>query len=103
MNPNIVIRIDVRESELIAKCQSLATQFPNVNFLNEQLPLGDIIINDGQEELIIIVLQQRIGEMTMQYESAIASLRADLTQLQDVLNIVNKDSIKKIEGESTSA
>lgn len=56
-----------------------------------------------KEELIIIVLQQRIGEMTMQYESAIASLRADLTQLQDVLNIVNKDSIKKIEGESTSA
>jgi ERCC4-type nuclease len=54
MNPNIVIRIDVRETELIAKCQSLATQFPNVNFLNEQLPLGDIIINDGQEELIII-------------------------------------------------
>ncbi len=56
-----------------------------------------------KEELIIIVLQQRIGEMAMQYESAIASIRADLTQLQDVLNIVNKDSIKKIEGESTSA
>ena len=56
-----------------------------------------------KEELIIIVLQQRIGEMAMQYESAIASIRADLTQLQDVLNIVNKDSIKKIERESTSA
>jgi len=54
MNPNIVIRIDVRETELIAKCETLASIFPNVNFLNEQLPLGDIIINDGHKELIII-------------------------------------------------
>jgi ERCC4-type nuclease len=54
MNPNIVIRIDVRETELIAKCESMAAIFPNVNFLNEQLPLGDIIINDGFKELIII-------------------------------------------------
>jgi len=41
--------------------------------------------------------------MAMQYESAIASIRADLTQLQDVLNIVNGDNIKKIEGDTTSA
>ena len=56
-----------------------------------------------KDELIIIALQQRIGEMAMQYESAIASIRADLTQLQDVLNIVNGDNIKKIEGDATSA
>ena len=45
-----------------------------------------------KEELIIIALQQRIGEMAMQYEGAIASLRADLTQLQEGLNIVNGDA-----------
>jgi hypothetical protein len=56
-----------------------------------------------KDELIIIALQQRIGEMTMQYESAIASIRADLTQLQDVLNIVNGDSVKKTEGDATGA
>ena len=56
-----------------------------------------------KDELIIIALQQRIGEMAMQYESAIASIRADLTQLQDVLNRVNGDNIKKIEGDTTSA
>jgi hypothetical protein len=56
-----------------------------------------------KDELIIIALQQRIGEMAMQYESAIASIRADLTQLQDVLNIVNGDNIKKTEGETPSA
>ena len=56
-----------------------------------------------KEELIIIVLQQRIGEMAMQYEGAIASLRADLTQLQNVLDIVNKDNIKKIEGDTEGA
>jgi hypothetical protein len=56
-----------------------------------------------KDELIIIALQQRIGEMAMQYESAIASIRADLTQLQDVLDIVNGSNIKKIEGETPSA
>jgi hypothetical protein len=56
-----------------------------------------------KDELIIIALQQRIGEMAMQYEGAIASLRADLTQLQDVLSIVNGDNVKKTEGETTSA
>jgi hypothetical protein len=56
-----------------------------------------------KDELIIIALQQRIGEMAMQYEGAIASLRADLTQLQNVLDIVNGDNIKKIEGETPSA
>ena len=54
-----------------------------------------------KDELIIIALQQRIGEMAMQYESAIASIRADLTQLQDVLSIVNGNNANK--GESTSA
>ena len=54
-----------------------------------------------KDELIIIALQQRIGEMAMQYEGAIASLRADLTQLQDVLSIVNGDKINK--GETPSA
>jgi hypothetical protein len=56
-----------------------------------------------KDELIIIALQQRIGEMAMQYESAIASIRADLTQLQNVLDIVNGDNIKNIEGETPSA
>ena len=56
-----------------------------------------------KDELIIIALQQRIGEMAMQYEGAIASLRADLTQLQNVLDIVNGNNIKNIEGETPSA
>lgn len=44
-----------------------------------------------KNELIIIALQQRIGEMAMQYEATIASLRADLTQLMAVNDIVNQD------------
>jgi hypothetical protein len=56
-----------------------------------------------KDELVIIALQQRIGEIVMQYESAIASLRADITQLQNVLDIVNGDKTKKIEGETPSA
>lgn len=55
-----------------------------------------------KDELIIIALKQRIGEMAVQYEGTIASLRADLTQLQNVLDIVNGD-VKNIEGETPSA
>jgi hypothetical protein len=44
-----------------------------------------------KNELVIIALQQRIGELAMQYEATIASLRADLTQLMQVNDIVNQD------------
>ena len=43
-----------------------------------------------KNELMIIALQQRIGEITANYEGQIASLRADLTQLMDVQKIVEK-------------
>lgn len=36
---------------------------------------------------MIIALQQRIGEMVMQYEGIIASLRADVTILSRVADI----------------
>ena len=41
-------------------------------------------------ELIIAALQQRIGELVTGYETQIAILRADLTQLMD-----NKDAKEK--------
>ena len=43
-----------------------------------------------KHELMIIALQQRIGEITSQYEGTIASLRADLTQMLAVNDIVNQ-------------
>jgi hypothetical protein len=55
-----------------------------------------------KDELVIIALQQRIGELAMQYEAAIASLRADITQLQDVLTVVNGENIKKTDEELKS-
>lgn len=45
-----------------------------------------------KHELMIIALQQRIGEMAAQYEGTIASLRADLTQMLEVSDIVNPDT-----------
>ena len=42
-----------------------------------------------KNELIIIALQQRIGELVMMYEGQIASLRADLTLLSRVNDIAN--------------
>jgi hypothetical protein len=37
-------------------------------------------------ELIIKALQQRIGEIVSQYETHIAVLRAEMTELSDQLN-----------------
>lgn len=48
-----------------------------------------------KNELMIIALQQRIGELVMQYEGQVASLRADLTQLMEVNDIVNSDAKTK--------
>jgi hypothetical protein len=39
--------------------------------------------NNKTNELILIALQQRIGEIVAQYETQIAILRAQLTQLMD--------------------
>jgi hypothetical protein len=59
---------------------------------DDELPDDNTDKPKTKDELIIIALQQRIGEMAMQYEGAIASLRADLTQLQNVLDVVNGDT-----------
>jgi hypothetical protein len=48
-----------------------------------------------KNELMIIALQQRIGEMTANYEGQIASLRADLTQLMEINDIVSSDAKTK--------
>jgi len=51
------LKIDVREAELIKKCQTnieMLANFKDLKLVQEQLPLGDIIINDGQKDLVII-------------------------------------------------
>jgi hypothetical protein len=48
-----------------------------------------------KNELMIIALQQRIGEMAANYEGQIASLRADLTQLMKINDIVSSDAKMK--------
>ena len=45
-----------------------------------------------KNELMIIALQQRIGELVAHYEGQIASLRADLTQLMQINDIVSSDA-----------
>jgi len=52
----------------------------------------DMVEPKTKQELMIIALQQRIGEMAANYEGQIASLRADLTQLMEINDIVNSNS-----------
>jgi hypothetical protein len=43
-------------------------------------------------ELVITALQQRIGELVSNYETQIALLRAELTQLMDKQEAINEYS-----------
>lgn len=52
-----MIKIDIREQELLRHCQKtleIVPNFKNLNLQTENLPLGDIIINDGTADRIII-------------------------------------------------
>ncbi len=51
------IKIDVRESELLKRCEAnleMLANFKDLKIVPLQLPLGDIIINDGEKDLVII-------------------------------------------------
>ena len=53
----MIIKIDTREQELFSKCESTIAavpKFAGIKLISEPLPLGDIIINDGTNDCIII-------------------------------------------------
>ena len=53
----MLIKIDHREIELLKKIQFLqenTESFKSIQISVENLPLGDVIINNGEEDLIII-------------------------------------------------
>ena len=53
----MIIKIDTREQELLTKCQNTIEsnpKFKDIKLVSQTLPLGDIIINDGINDCIII-------------------------------------------------
>ena len=53
----MLIKIDTREHELFKRCTSTIAavlKFKDIQLVSETLPLGDIIINDGVKDCIII-------------------------------------------------
>ena len=53
----MIIKIDTREQELFIKCQNIIESLPkfkDIKLISQTLPLGDIIINDGTNDCIII-------------------------------------------------
>jgi crossover junction endonuclease MUS81 len=53
----MIIKIDTREQELFKKCESTidaVPKFKGIKLISETLPLGDIIINDGINDCIIV-------------------------------------------------
>jgi flagellar capping protein FliD len=51
--------------------------------------------NMEKVELVIAALQQRIGELVSNYETQIAVLRAELTQLNEASNKIKEDLNKE--------
>jgi len=53
----MIIKIDCREQELLKKCESTIAavpKFKDIKIVTESLPLGDVIINDGINDCIIV-------------------------------------------------
>lgn len=53
----MLIKIDTREQDLLTKCQTTIESIPkfkDIKLVSQNLPLGDIIINDGTNDSIII-------------------------------------------------
>jgi ERCC4-type nuclease len=53
----MLIKIDTRETELYKKCEAIVSsniKFKDIKLVSEILPLGDIIINDGTNDCLII-------------------------------------------------
>ena len=53
----MLIKIDTREQDLLTKCQTTIEAIPkfkDIQIISQTLPLGDIIINDGTNDSIII-------------------------------------------------
>jgi ERCC4-type nuclease len=53
----MIIKIDTREQDLLTKCQTTieaVPKFKDIQLVSQTLPLGDIIINDGSNDCIII-------------------------------------------------
>jgi ERCC4-type nuclease len=53
----MIIKIDTREQDLLTKCQHTidsVPKFKDIKLISQTLPLGDIIINDGTDDCIII-------------------------------------------------
>jgi ERCC4-type nuclease len=53
----MLIKIDTREQELFSKCQQTiesVLKFKDIKIISQPLPLGDIIINDGINDCVII-------------------------------------------------
>ena len=53
----MLIKIDTREQELFTKCQQIiefVPKFKDIKIISQTLPLGDIIINDGINDCVII-------------------------------------------------
>ena len=52
-------------------------------------------MENTKPELMLLVLQQRIGELISNYELQIASLRADITQLMSINDAANVSASDK--------
>lgn len=75
-NAETISSIDERIEEVEGQLAALDAELARVNALTEQ----DNQVSE-KAELVVAALQQRIGELVSNYETQIAILRAEITQL----------------------
>ena len=62
----MLIKVDIREQDLIQKLEHLIktnATFNKLEMKTEVLPIGDIIINDGEEDKLIIERRKSITDL----------------------------------------
>lgn len=50
----MLIKVDIRETQLLEQINNLKPFYKTIEIITETLPIGDIIINDGKEDKLII-------------------------------------------------
>ena len=95
----MIIKIDVRETELLAKCRQLVEnvhKFKDIKIVSEQLPLGDIIINDGINDCVVIE-RKTIKDLSASIKDG--RYEEQSYRLNNALNMHNHNIMYLIEGD----
>ena len=63
----MLIKIDVRETSLIEKCENMVSNYQNIKLQIEQLHIGDAIICDDEGVELIVIERKTLNDLKEHY------------------------------------